>query len=189
MSLLPAKHDRFHDPLLTDCLSGHAGVKIVKSATGTAIKNTTNGSYASANALIIFSSIYVWPLALFATFMLVVHTWMAVTNSTTFEITKGGEGGIDYLQGTKECDLPFSNVSSAWSVDFLVGVNCQMISGVQVSPSSPSSPSSPAPSATLSFRLPGSASCISGLCRIGTANCSLPTGGVELFAKLSQYPR
>ena len=67
--------------------------------------------YASANALIIFSSIYVWPLALFATFMLIVHSWLALTNSTTFEITKGGEGGVDYLKGTKECDLPFSNVS------------------------------------------------------------------------------
>jgi len=93
--------------------SGHAGIRIVKTAGGMTTTTHAQG-YASANALIIFSSIYVWPLALFATFMLIVHSWLALTNSTTFEITKGGEGGVDYLKGTKECDLPFSNVSEWW---------------------------------------------------------------------------
>lgn len=34
-------------------------------------------------------------------------------NITTFELA-GGSTNIDYLQGTKECDLPFSKVSNVF---------------------------------------------------------------------------
>lgn len=50
---------------------------------------------------------YLYPLRFCAWIMVLIHSWMAVTNSTTFELSKGPRH-IDYLQGTKGCDLPFS---------------------------------------------------------------------------------
>ena len=41
--------------------------------------------------------------------MFVIHTVLALGNVTSFEV--GGGEDIDYLKGTKECDLPFSRVS------------------------------------------------------------------------------
>lgn len=50
---------------------------------------------------------YLYPLTLVALGMLVVHSFFAVSNSTTFECTKGPRH-LDYLKGTKESDFPFS---------------------------------------------------------------------------------
>jgi len=61
--------------------------------------------------MVVISSLYIWPLALFSTCMFVVHLFLAITNTTTFEVS-GGADKVDYLKGTKECDLPFSKVSS-----------------------------------------------------------------------------
>ena len=59
--------------------------------------------------MVIVSSLYIWPLAIFSTVMFVIHSCLAVGNVTTFEVG-GGADNIDYLKGTKECDLPFSKV-------------------------------------------------------------------------------
>lgn len=50
---------------------------------------------------------YLYPLTFVALVMLLVHTLFAVSNTTTFECTKGPRH-LEYLKGTKEMDLPFS---------------------------------------------------------------------------------
>ena len=66
---------------------------------------------------VVLAKLYLYPLCFFAWIMVLLHTWMATTNSTTFEFTKGGGGGIgrregylEYLQGMQPSDLPFSKV-------------------------------------------------------------------------------
>jgi len=55
--------------------------------------------------MVILSKLYLYPLAFFSMIMWVFHTYLVVTNTTTFEISKGTE--VDYLRGTEICDLPF----------------------------------------------------------------------------------
>ena len=69
-----------------------------------------HSTYLESNGMVIVSSMYIWPLALFSTVMFLIHTALALGNVTTFEVG-GGTENIDYLKGTKECDLPFSRVS------------------------------------------------------------------------------
>ena len=59
-----------------------------------------------ARALPIASKLYIYPIYITATILFIMHTIMAVTNSTTFEMTKGSEH-IDYLRGTTMMDFPF----------------------------------------------------------------------------------
>ena len=59
--------------------------------------------------MVVFSSLYIWPLTFAALMMWLGHTWFAITNSTSFEFMKWQH--LEYLHGTKECDLPFSKVS------------------------------------------------------------------------------
>ena len=59
-----------------------------------------------ARALPIASKLYIYPIYITATILFIIHTIMAVTNSTTFEMTKGSEH-IDYLRGTTMMDFPF----------------------------------------------------------------------------------
>ncbi|GMI15222.1 hypothetical protein TrVE_jg236 [Triparma verrucosa] len=77
--------------------SGHVSAKYLPQ----------NTSYLEKNGMVLVSSLYIWPLALFCTTMFCIHSFFAVTNMTTFEVS-GGSDNIDYLKGTKECDLPFS---------------------------------------------------------------------------------
>jgi palmitoyltransferase len=51
--------------------------------------------------------IYLYPLTLAAFLVWITHTFMAVTNSTTFEFVKGSRH-LEYLRGTHMMDLPFS---------------------------------------------------------------------------------
>ena len=50
---------------------------------------------------------YLYPLTFVALIMLVMHTIFAVSNSTTFECTKGPRH-LEYLKGTSGTDFPFS---------------------------------------------------------------------------------
>jgi Uncharacterized protein containing DHHC-type Zn finger len=50
--------------------------------------------------------VYVYFLTFLATLMLLVHTWLVLTNGTTFEMEKRQH--LEYLSGTELCDLPFS---------------------------------------------------------------------------------
>jgi len=56
--------------------------------------------------MIVLSNLYIWPLTFSAGIMWCSHTFFALANLTTFEF--GRRVRIDYLKGTKQCDLPFS---------------------------------------------------------------------------------
>jgi DHHC palmitoyltransferase len=56
---------------------------------------------------VIAAKVYLYPLTLIATIMLGMHSFLAIANMTTFECVKGPKH-LDYLQGTRDMDLPFS---------------------------------------------------------------------------------
>ncbi|GFH57966.1 hypothetical protein CTEN210_14442 [Chaetoceros tenuissimus] len=56
--------------------------------------------------VLLLGKIYLYILTLLATMMATFHTWLMLTNNTTFEMEKREH--IEYLRGTQLCDLPFS---------------------------------------------------------------------------------
>jgi hypothetical protein len=58
--------------------------------------------------LLLGTKLYLYPLFIIAVIIWVAHTIFAITNLTTFECSKGRN--IDYLRGTREFDMPFSQV-------------------------------------------------------------------------------
>jgi hypothetical protein len=64
--------------------------------------------------LLVMAKLYLYPLTILSTIMWVTHTIFAITNLTTFECGKG-PNHIDYLRGTREFDLPFSQVRTVYS--------------------------------------------------------------------------
>lgn len=56
--------------------------------------------------VIVLCNLYIWPLTFSAGIMWFSHTFFVLANLTTFEC--GYRKKIDYLRGTKQCDLPFS---------------------------------------------------------------------------------
>jgi palmitoyltransferase len=64
-------------------------------------------TYLAGSGLAVISCVYILPLLAFATVLGCSHVWFALANVTTFECGKGPEN-VDYLRGTKDCDLPFS---------------------------------------------------------------------------------
>lgn len=69
--------------------------------------------------LLIVAKLYLYPLTIVAAVMWVTHTIFAITNLTTFECGKG-PNHIDYLRGTRESDLPFSQVRVRMHVIYAV---------------------------------------------------------------------
>jgi hypothetical protein len=67
------------------------------------------GEWLAANGLAIAVLVLLWPVQLFVLWLLGLHAWCMVTNSTSWEITRGATN-LWYLQGrgAKECDIPFS---------------------------------------------------------------------------------
>jgi hypothetical protein len=57
-------------------------------------------------SVVTFAKIYLYFLTLMATMMAIVHTWLMLTNGTTFELEKREH--VEYLKGFELCDLPFS---------------------------------------------------------------------------------
>ena len=60
--------------------------------------------------IMLAAKLYLYPLTFFAFIMWIGHSWFALCNVTSFECGKGPDR-IDYLRGTRECDIPFSRVS------------------------------------------------------------------------------
>jgi palmitoyltransferase len=58
-------------------------------------------------ARVCVAKLYLYTLTFCAVLMVIIHTFFAVGNLTTFECTKGSKH-LDYLQGTQPMDLPFS---------------------------------------------------------------------------------
>lgn len=59
--------------------------------------------------IVMFMKLYTAPFILFGTTLWLTHSFLAIMNTTTFEIAKGSTH-IDYLQGTETCSFPFSTV-------------------------------------------------------------------------------
>lgn len=59
--------------------------------------------------ILLVAKFYLYPLTFVAAMIWITHTVFAVLNLTTFECGKGPRH-IDYLQGTRQMDLPFSKV-------------------------------------------------------------------------------
>lgn len=57
-------------------------------------------------AVVVIARIYLYTLTFAATLMAIVHTWLMLTNGTTFEMEKREH--VEYLKGAEMCDLPFS---------------------------------------------------------------------------------
>jgi hypothetical protein len=56
---------------------------------------------------VVGAKIFLYPLTAVAMTMLAIHSFFALSSSTTFEFSKGPRH-LDYLEGTKDMDLPFS---------------------------------------------------------------------------------
>ena len=57
-------------------------------------------------AILLLSKLYMYTIYAISTLLCMIHTSLALGNSTTFEMTKGSEH-IDYLTGTSMMDFPF----------------------------------------------------------------------------------
>lgn len=79
---------------------------IVNSPIGYTIHDTSTGIVLSILAV----KAYLYPLTFISLILWFTHTWLALSNVTSFECGKGSRH-IDYLRGTKFCDKPFSMVS------------------------------------------------------------------------------
>jgi DHHC palmitoyltransferase len=69
----------------------------------------TSGEWVSYNALPLFTVIVLWIFQVTVFPLLCFHSWLAMTNGTTFEMVSGSSR-LWYLAGTdtRECDLPYS---------------------------------------------------------------------------------
>jgi len=70
----------------------------------------TNDEWLSVNGGLLVAHIILWPFQLYCFGLWLFHTWLALTNTTSYE-TNAGANKLWYLKGTspKDCDLPFSN--------------------------------------------------------------------------------
>ncbi|KAL7575565.1 hypothetical protein ACA910_020140 [Epithemia clementina (nom. ined.)] len=66
---------------------------------------------------VVAAKLYVYPLALIAWLVWAIHTFLAATNSTTFEWSKGARH-LEYLRGTQATDLPYSFRSLDQNISF-----------------------------------------------------------------------
>ncbi len=57
--------------------------------------------------VVVAAKCYVYMLTFLASTMVALHSWLMLTNGTTFELEKREH--IEYLRGVELCDVPFSN--------------------------------------------------------------------------------
>lgn len=75
----------------------------------TVSSSTVRWSNSGEFLVLVVAKLYLYPLAFVAALMWITHTVFAIMNLTTFECGKSSRH-IDYLQGTRPMDLPFSQV-------------------------------------------------------------------------------
>jgi hypothetical protein len=94
------------------CYYMNASQHICK-ATSSANTSMTNQIHVLDCWVATTARVYVYFLTFLATMMLIFHTWLVLTNGTTFEMEKREH--LEYLTGTELCDLPFSQ-GLCWNV-------------------------------------------------------------------------
>jgi palmitoyltransferase len=104
-----ANHARFWVFLTLQLYGFGVCISIVESSPlGLASFLFSSGETSTWNvAFLCLVRIYLYPLTLAAFLVWITHTFLAVTNSTTFEFVKGSRH-LEYLRGTHMMDLPFS---------------------------------------------------------------------------------
>lgn len=111
-------HGRFYLFLIAQWLGFKTCVDIVGSSNlgfwswilPSTSQNETHDGGSNSNwdsIVVVCAKVYLYPLIAAAFIMMVLHTWLALTNTTTFELEKGHH--LEYLSGFGPCDLPFSN--------------------------------------------------------------------------------
>lgn len=113
-------HCRFWWFLVIQALAFDAACRIVGSSTlglATLLFPPTPPPPLAQSVRVLVAKGYLYPLRFCAWLMVVIHTFLAMSNTTTFELSKGSKH-IDYLKGTKLADLPFSKVrmSRSWAI-------------------------------------------------------------------------
>ena len=112
-SHLWANHMNMSNSLNTESiLSDDPALTVIPTLNVTAISTASymeshNIRYYSI--IVILMKLYTAPFIIFGTVLWITHSFLAITNTTTFELGKGPTH-IDYLQGTQLCDFPFSSV-------------------------------------------------------------------------------
>jgi len=99
-------HCRFWWFLTFQMLSFFVMISIVNSKKNPLGLDGTDTDEIPGFVMVVFSSIFIWPLAFFAFMVWASHTYFALTNTTSFEFVKVQH--LEYLHGTNECDMPFS---------------------------------------------------------------------------------
>lgn len=98
-------HCRFWWFLFFQLLELLVGASVAHSGV---IYMSTYSDWMGTNSLAFFCLcvIYIWLIVVLPLF--IFHTWLACTNTTSYETAKGADGVWYYAPGTRECDLPFS---------------------------------------------------------------------------------
>lgn len=95
-------HCRFWWFLTANCAATLLCASIVASS-----RLPGNDSGPAVTALLVVAKVLSYFLAFVSSTLWISHTFFAASNTTTFEATKGPRH-LEYLRGTRECDLPFS---------------------------------------------------------------------------------
>jgi len=98
-------HCRFWWYLFFQSLELCVAISIVHSGF---VYRTNYSDWISANGLALFTVIMLYIFLIIAGPLLCFHSWLAATNTTSYETTRGTENLWYLAPGTKECDLPFS---------------------------------------------------------------------------------
>ena len=96
-------HARFWWYLCIQTMSLCYAVGIVHSG----FRNSIYKEWYSDNAYHLWVALVLYVLVLFVGSLWIFHTWLAFTNMTSYEFMRSDK--IDYLQGTKDFDLPYSH--------------------------------------------------------------------------------
>jgi len=98
-------HCRFYWFLIFQAIGFWKCCNIVNSS-HVGIACLINGTCGKDFAIVAMAKVYLYILTFAATMMALVHTWLMLTNGTTFEMEKREH--VEYLKGAEMCDLPFS---------------------------------------------------------------------------------
>lgn len=121
-------HCRFYSFLSCQTLGFIHCIYIVNSSAGyTTMENNDTSTWIFLSVLAIKA--YLYPLTFISLVLWFTHSWLALSNVTSFECGKGSRH-IDYLRGTKLCDIPFSKVSIIPYIIFLTGLRIRSLVGV-----------------------------------------------------------
>jgi len=103
-------HCRFLTYAISQLVTCAIAVSIITSTNVPKSQVLGHHTYLEYSGMFLVACLFVLPMTAFVSCITGSHAFFALGNVTTFECGKGAEH-VDYLKGTKDCDLPFSRVS------------------------------------------------------------------------------